>query len=88
MSGAPPADWIFFTAAAAAVILFRVRRRDAERPYRVPAYPWTPLLFILPSAAFVVNTLVERPEQAGAGLALLVAGVPVYAVFARRRRRR
>jgi len=81
-------DWIFFTAAAAAVILFRVSRRDVERPYRVPAYPWTPLFFILPSAAFVVNTLVEKPEQAGAGLVLLVAGLPVYIAFSRRKRRR
>jgi amino acid transporter len=78
-------DWIFFTAAAGAVILFRRTRRDAERPYRVFGYPVTPLLFIVPSLAFVENTLIEKPAQAGAGLALLTAGLPVYLAFRRKR---
>jgi len=77
-------DWIFFTAAAGAVILFRRTRRDAERPYRVFGYPVTPLVFIVPSFAFVVNTLIEEPAEAGAGLALLAAGLPVYLAFRRR----
>lgn len=77
-------DWIFFTAAASAVILFRRTRPDAERPYRVFGYPVTPLLFIIPSLAFVVNTLIEKPAQAGAGLALLAAGLPVFLAFRRR----
>jgi APA family basic amino acid/polyamine antiporter len=77
-------DWIFFTAAACAVILFRFTRKDAERPYRVFGYPVTPLVFIVPSLAFVVNTLIEKPAQAGAGLALLAAGLPVYLAFRRR----
>jgi len=77
-------DWIFFTAAAGAVFLFRRTRKDAERPYRVFGYPVTPLLFIVPSFAFVVNTLIEQPAEAGAGLGLLVAGLPVYLAFRRR----
>jgi len=74
-------DWIFFTAAACAVILFRFTRKEAERPYRTFGYPVTPLIFIVVSLLFVGNTLVEKPGQAGAGLGLLAAGMPVYLFF-------
>ncbi len=81
-------DWIFFTAAACAVILFRKTRREAERPVRTFGYPVTPLIFILTSVVFVVNTLLEKPVQAGAGLALLGIGVPVFLLFRWRKRHR
>ncbi len=74
-------DWIFFTLAASVVILLRFRRRDVPRPYRTFGYPLTPLVFIGISGWFVLNTLLERPVQAGAGLALLLLGLPVYFYF-------
>ena len=35
-------------------------------------------VFIVTSAVFVMNTLVERPTQSLAGLGFLALGVPVY----------
>src|SRR4029079_17578992 len=63
-----------------AVGLFRLRRTrpDLPRPYRVWGYPFVPLIFILASGAFVLNTLIERPTQSLAGLAFLALGLPVY----------
>jgi APA family basic amino acid/polyamine antiporter len=63
-----------------AIGVFRLRRRrpDVPRPYRVWGYPVVPMIFILASAAFVLNTLVERPQESLAGLALLALGLPVY----------
>jgi APA family basic amino acid/polyamine antiporter len=63
-----------------AVGLFRLRRLrpDVPRPYRVWGYPIVPAVFILASAAFVLNTLVERPTESLAGLGLLAIGLPVY----------
>ena len=68
-----------------AVGLFRLRRTrpDHPRPYRVWGYPFVPLLFILSSGAFVLNTLVERPRESFAGLGLLALGLPVYWYFKR-----
>lgn len=65
--------------------LFRLRmtRPDAERPYRVVAYPIVPALFVLGSLYLVVNTLRERPIESLAGLGLLVIGLPVYYAWRR-----
>jgi APA family basic amino acid/polyamine antiporter len=69
---------LFHVATAAAVIVLRRRRPELERPYRVFAYPWVPLLFILASMLLVGNTLAEKPVESLIGLALLAIGVPAY----------
>jgi APA family basic amino acid/polyamine antiporter len=63
-----------------AIGLFRLRRLrpDHPRPYRVWGYPFVPAVFIVASAAFVLNTLFERPTESLAGLGLLAIGLPVY----------
>jgi APA family basic amino acid/polyamine antiporter len=65
---------------AAGVALFVLRRTQAltPRPYRTWGYPLVPLVFVIGSAAFVLNTLLERPVESLAGLGLLAIGLPVY----------
>jgi APA family basic amino acid/polyamine antiporter len=60
--------------------VFKLRRDrpDHPRPYRTWGYPVVPLVFIAGSAAFVLNTLLERPVQSLAGLGLLALGLPAY----------
>jgi APA family basic amino acid/polyamine antiporter len=71
-------DWIFFGLTGAAVLVLRKTRPAAERPYRTFGYPFTPLIFVGISIWFVVNTLIDEPAQAWAGLGFLAAGIPVY----------
>lgn len=71
-------DWIFFALAGASVFLFRKRRPQAERPYKTLGYPFTSLFFVAISTWFVLNTLINAPAQALAGLGFLALGVPVY----------
>ena len=72
------AAWILFAMAVGSVIVLRRRHPEWPRPYRVPGYPWTALVFVLVAAAFVVNTLVTSTRSSLFGLVLLVAGVPAY----------
>jgi APA family basic amino acid/polyamine antiporter len=60
--------------------IFRLRRTHAylPRPYRTWGYPAVPIVFVLGSVGLVVNTLLERPVESIAGLALIAAGVPAY----------
>ena len=80
------ASWIFAALAAASVFVLRRRRPDAPRPFRVPGYPVTPVLFIAAAAAIVGNTIVARPVQALIGLGIVATGVPAYLVWKRRPR--
>jgi APA family basic amino acid/polyamine antiporter len=57
----------------------------AELPYRVPGYPWTPLIFVLASAALVVNAISSRPAGAIEGLGIMLAGLPAYLIWRTRR---
>jgi APA family basic amino acid/polyamine antiporter len=84
--------FVFATAAFDVLIaacLFRYRRRlpKAERPYRVPGYPWTPLAFILATLAILGNVLVTQPRDALVGLGLLGMGLPAYFLWHAAQRR-
>lgn len=77
-------DIAFMGLAGAAIFIFRKKRKGAERPIRAWGYPWVPGVFVAISAAFAVNTFMERPGQAIPGLVLLLLGVGVYFWFKRK----
>ena len=72
------ASSLLHTIGAFGVFRLRRLRPDHPRPYRVWAYPVVPLIFIVTSGAFVLNTLIERPKESLAGVAFLALGVPFY----------
>jgi basic amino acid/polyamine antiporter, APA family len=81
-----PVFWFFFTLVGISVFVLRYRDPTIERPYRVPGYPVTPLLFCLSSAALVYSSLSYAIEhgswEALWSVGLLLAGV--VACFLRR----
>jgi APA family basic amino acid/polyamine antiporter len=74
------ASWIFYGLGAACIFVYRKREPRAARPYRVPGYPWTPLIFVIAAAALVVNTIAVTPKDTNFIIALgvMFAGVPAY----------
>jgi APA family basic amino acid/polyamine antiporter len=74
------ANWIFFTMVVASVVVLRKRQPDRPRPYRVTAYPFTVVVFVLVSSFFVANTLIESPASSLFGLGLLALGIPFYSI--------
>jgi APA family basic amino acid/polyamine antiporter len=80
------AGWIFYALGAAAVFRYRQLHPHTHRPYRVPGYPWTPVLFILSALALVVNTIYAKPVDAAVGLGLILLGLPAYAFWSCRSR--
>lgn len=78
--------WIFYALAAASIFVYRRRMPDAVRPYRVPVYPLTPLLFIVAAAALVINTMVTQPVRAAIGLGIVLIGAPAYFIWRSRGR--
>ncbi len=73
--------WIFYALAAASIFVYRRRMPEAVRPYRVPGYPLTPLLFIAAAAALAVNTIATQPARAAIGLGIVLLGAPAYLIW-------
>ena len=75
-------DWL--ACAVGVSTLFWYRRRDGGTPgFRVPCYPWLPLLFIAAVAWVVAQSLHDSPRNTGIGLLIVAAGAPVYAAWRR-----
>jgi len=83
-SGAIFIGWIFYGLGAAAIFPIRRASRGTPIPYRVPGYPWTPLVFVLAAAALVGNAIYLAfldPQQfryVAAATVLLLLGLPAY----------
>jgi basic amino acid/polyamine antiporter, APA family len=76
--------WIFYALGALALIALRRSRPDAERPFRVPGYPVTPILFVASAVAIVGNTIYSQPVRSAIGIGMVLLGVPAYLIWRRR----
>jgi len=70
--------WIFYAGGALAVIALRRSAPNAPRPFRVPGYPVTPLLFVIAAVLLVINTIVTQPGISSIGLGFVALGAPVF----------
>jgi APA family basic amino acid/polyamine antiporter len=75
---------IFWAPVVLAVVVLRRKLPDAPRPYRVPGYPFVPLLFVVVMCWIVVNAFMTSPVESLATLALILLGVPLYPLFHRK----
>jgi basic amino acid/polyamine antiporter, APA family len=75
--------WIFYAIAAASIFVYRKRAPDASRRYRVPGYPFTPIVFIAAAMLLVANTVVTQPGRSALGLGIVCLGIPAYAIWRR-----
>jgi len=79
------AEWMFYMIAGSTVFVFRRRESSLERPYRVWGYPVVPAVFVLVSAALLYYTFTDNLKSSAGGCLAILAGVPVFYFFARRR---
>ncbi|HEV8411448.1 MAG TPA: amino acid permease, partial [Gemmatimonadaceae bacterium] len=75
-------EWIFFGMLAAGLFLVR-RRPGYNPPYRVWGYPLLPAIFVVSTAAIVINQIIAQPVDSIGGLAFVLLGLPVYYIWAR-----
>ena len=92
-------SWFFYAANAWAVVVLRRREPHAPRPFKVPGYPFVPVVFVLFGMIYLVLTLYNdvstyrKAVAAGQpglinsalGAALVLAGTPVYFYYRRRK---
>jgi APA family basic amino acid/polyamine antiporter len=83
-----PVFWVFFFLTGCSLFILRFRDPDRERPYRVPLYPFLPLLFcaaclfmLFRSASYALD---EEPAEAIIVIGLMLIGLPLMWVSARK----
>lgn len=77
-------DFIFFGLSAICVFVFR-RRDRAETKFKIPFHPFTTGFFIAACFFVVAATIYKYPENSLIGLALMLAGIPIYFLWKRRK---
>jgi APA family basic amino acid/polyamine antiporter len=73
-------DWLACAVGVATLFWYR-RHDDGAIRFRVPGYPLLPLIFVAVIAWVVFATMRDNPTNAGIGLAIIAAGVPVYFIW-------
>lgn len=78
-----PVFWLFIGLSGVAVIILRRRQPDTPRPFKVPLYPWLPLLFVASSAYVVWSSVAYVKVGAVAGVGVLALGLGLAVVLNR-----
>jgi APA family basic amino acid/polyamine antiporter len=79
---------LFASLAVSCVLVLRRRRPRLERPFRVWAYPFTPLLFLAVSLWTMAWALRGRPLESSLSLVTVVTGGLLFALLRQRQGRR
>jgi APA family basic amino acid/polyamine antiporter len=77
-------DFIFFGLTAGTVFVFRRRDRGNDGGSRIPGHPVTTAVFCAACALIVGSTLLKYPANSAIGVAIMLAGIPVYLSWRRR----
>jgi basic amino acid/polyamine antiporter, APA family len=75
---------LFAGVAVAALFVLRAREPAAPRPFKALGYPFAPAVFVVASLLIVANAIYRDPLPSGAGVLIILAGIPLYLIFARR----
>lgn len=73
--------WIFYGLAGASIFVYRKMEHMANRPYSTPGFPWTPILFVISSAALVLNAIFADPRNSAVGVVIVCSGIPAYFIW-------
>lgn len=78
---------LFYAVTIIGIFVLRKKRPDVERPYKAFAYPVLPAIYILMALTFCVFLIMMKPLYAGAGLGIVLAGIPIYYIAVANRKK-
>ena len=71
-------DWLGYAAVIATLFWYRRYDTADTTPFRVPLFPLLPLVFLVVVLWVVAVTTWDHPRDAGMGVLITLAGLPVY----------
>jgi basic amino acid/polyamine antiporter, APA family len=72
-----PVFWFFFLLVGLSLFVLRTQEPERPRPFRVPLYPVTPLIFCVTCVYMLHSSLAYTGPGAVVGVGVLLAGVPL-----------
>jgi APA family basic amino acid/polyamine antiporter len=75
---------IFYILTIAGIYVLRVKRPDADRPYRAFGYPVVPALYIVGAGVILLILFAYQTATTWPGLIIVLTGVPVYFLWRKR----
>jgi basic amino acid/polyamine antiporter, APA family len=73
--------WPFYALMVIGLLRLRSTRAGAERPYRVPLYPWVPLACVAGSLLLLGGSFVELPAISAINMTIIALAFPIYALW-------
>jgi len=70
--------WIFFTMGVFGIFILRKKAEKYKPTYRVPFYPWVPIIGIVGGTYIVFTTIIGQPINSMIGIGITLVGVPVF----------
>jgi APA family basic amino acid/polyamine antiporter len=77
---------IFYILTVGGIFRLRKMRPDADRPYKALGYPVIPALYMIVAGAICIDLLIFKPAFTWPGVAIVVAGIPIYFLWSKRTR--
>ena len=74
-------DIFSMTLAGISIFVFRIKKKELDRPVKVVWYPVIPLIYAIFSGIFVISTLFAMPATSWYGLIILAIGIPLFFYF-------
>jgi APA family basic amino acid/polyamine antiporter len=71
---------IFYVLTIFGIYILRVKRPDADRPYKAFGYPVLPAIYMVMGLAFCVLLIIYKPQFTWPGLIIVLIGIPIYYV--------
>ena len=72
---------IFYILTIVGIFILRVKRPDAERPYKAFGYPIIPALYVVGASVILAVLFIYQTTATWPGLLIVLTGVPVYFIW-------
>lgn len=69
---------LFYVLTILGIFILRIKRPDAERPYKAFLYPILPAIYIVMGIAFCILLLIYERTFTFYGLGIVLIGIPIY----------
>ncbi|MGJ7034576.1 APC family permease [Anoxybacillus eryuanensis] len=77
--------FLFYGFAFYAVFLLRKSSPSNEQLYRVPLYPFTPIVALAGTAYIIMSTVLHAPLDAFLSIVVTISGIPIYYIITKKR---